>query len=171
VTGAQPWAGWQTKGAEVVAAFEDGTAAVFINRVGKGAIASFATDAATAARDFPEVVRDVLDKAMAVAGGRRAVDIVGATENVDLAACVIPGGVRAAVVNHAAGPVEVVIVPLAVAAGTGQTAAQTGDRTGVWTDLATGASRPGRPGDGGLAVSVPALGYVCWEYKTGDSYK
>ncbi len=77
------------------------------------------------------------------------------TENIDLASCFIAGGVRAAVVNHAAEPVDVVIVPL----GTGASAA------GIWTDLATGTTRPGRAADGALAISVPALGYICWEYK------
>ena len=76
--GDQAWAGWKPTGkTKVVAEFEDGSAAVFMNRVGKGIVASFAMDAATAARDLPNVVRDVLDAAMAVTGGQRAVDILG----------------------------------------------------------------------------------------------
>ena len=149
----QSWAGWRAGKAKVVAEFEDGAAAVFMNRVGKGVIASFATDAATAARDFPDLVRDVLDAALAVTGGRRPVDVLGTTENVDLASCAIPGGVRAAVVNHGAGPIDVVIVPLGL------------KKAGTWTDLVSGVRRPGRASDGGLAVSVAARGYVCWEYK------
>jgi len=154
--GGQAWAGWKPAGkTTVVAEFEDGSAAVFMNRVGKGVIASFAMDAAAAARDLPDVVRDVLDSVLAAIGGKRPVDVVGTSENVDLASTFIPGGVRAAVVNHAAEAIDVVIVPLGAKAGAG----------GTWTDLATGATLPGRPSDGGLAVSVPARYYGCWEYK------
>jgi hypothetical protein len=150
----QVWPGWKTAGkTKVVAEFEDGSAAAFMNRVGKGVIASFATDAAPAARERPDVVRDVLDSVFSITGGKRAVDVLGTTENVDLASCFIPSGVRAAVVNHAAAPIDIVIVP--VDAGKG----------GSWTDLATGKSRPGRATDGGLAVAVPARSYICWEYK------
>jgi hypothetical protein len=164
--GDQAWAGWRAgRAAKVVAEFEDGSAAVFTNRVGKGLAASFAMDAATAAREIPDVVRDVLDAAMAVSGGRRAVDIMGATEDIDLASCFAPDGVRAAVVNHGSAPIEIVIVPLGPAAGAGRTAAQGKARAGVWTDLATGGSRTGRAADGALAVSVPARGYACWEYR------
>jgi hypothetical protein len=153
----QPWAGWKADKAKIVAGFEDGAAAVFMNRVGKGVIASFAMDAATAAMDFPDLVRDVLDAALAVTGGKRPVDVLGTTENVDLASCFTPGGFRAVVVNHGSEPIEVVLVPLG--AGTGA--------SGAWTDLVTGVRKRGRDADGALAVTVPALGYVCWEYKSG----
>jgi hypothetical protein len=153
----QPWAGWNPGQAEVVAAFDDGTAAVFTNRVEKGIVASFAMDAATAARDLPDVVRDVLDAALAVTGGRHAVDISGTSEDVDLASCLLPGGVRAVVVNHAAAAIDVVIVPHVPVAQAGE--------AGIWTDLATGQTRPGRAADGALAVSVPPRGFVCWEYR------
>ncbi len=147
--------GWTAGRATVVAAYEDGAAAVFTNRVGRGVIASFAMDAAAAARDLPDVVRDVLDEVLAATGGRRAVDVVGATEDVDLASCVVAGGVRAAVVNHAAAAIEVVLVPLGT---TGRAAG------GMWTDLASGATRPGRAADGALAVTIPARGVMVWEY-------
>jgi len=67
----QPWAGWIAGPAAVVAKFEDGTVAVFTNRLGEGLIASFALDAATAAKGIPAVVRDILDAALAVTGARR----------------------------------------------------------------------------------------------------
>jgi hypothetical protein len=40
-----------------------------------------------------------------------------------------------------------------------------GAKVGLWTDLVTGAIKPGRASDGGLAVAVPSRGYVCWEFK------
>ncbi len=153
LSGGQPWTGWKPRGAKVVAEFEDGTAAVFTNRVGKGVIASFAMDGATAAWDLPDVVRDVLDAALAVTGGKRPVDVLGTTESVDLASCFTPGGLRAVVVNHGSDPIEVVLVPLAA------------KKAGTWTDLVTGATRPGRAQDGGLAVTIPARNYVCWEHR------
>jgi Domain of unknown function (DUF4434) len=150
---AQPWTGWKAGSARIVAGFEDGTAAVIMNTVGKGVIASFALDAATAAREIPDLVRDVLDAAAAVTGGRRPVDVLASTGNIDLASCFIDGGVRAAVVNHEAGPIDIVIVPIGAA------------KDGTWTDLAAGKKQPGRPADGGLAVTIPARSYACWEYK------
>jgi len=146
--------GWKASGARVAAAFEDGSAAVFINRVGKGVVVSVALDATTAARDIPDVVRDVLDEAMAVTGTSRAMDILGTTENVDLASTGVPGGCRVAVVNHEASPIDIVLVPLRSAAG-----------GGTWTDLVSGARKPARQSDGGLSISIPGLGYACWEYK------
>jgi hypothetical protein len=146
--GDQAWAGWKPAGkTKVVAEFEDGSAAVFTSRVGKGIVASFAVDAATAARDLPDVVRDVLDAVLAATGGRRAVDVIGTTENVDLASCFVPGGVRAAVVNHGTAAIEF-DVPLDVKAG---------GTKGTWTDLVTGKPQAGlrrRPGRRSRAMSV-----------------
>lgn len=152
--GGPPISGWKTAGARVVAAFEDGSAAVFTNRVGKGIIASVALDAATAARDVPDIVRDVLDAALAATGAERAADILGTTENVDAASSRIPGGCRVAVVNHDASPREVDLVPLRASAD-----------GGGWTDLASGARKPGRKSDGGLALTIPGRGWACWEYQ------
>lgn len=149
----QPWAGWKAEKAKALAGFEDGEAAVFMNRVGKGVIASFATDAATAARDFPDLVRDALDAALAVTGGKRPVDVLGTTENVDLASCFTQKGLRAVVVNHGSDPIDVVIVPLGF------------KKAGAWTDLVSGVRKPGRASDGALVVRVAARGYVCWEYE------
>jgi hypothetical protein len=166
--GDQAWAGWRPAGkTRVVAEFEDGSAAVFTNRVGKGVVASFAMDASTAARDIPDIVRDILDSVLAATGGMRAVDVIGATEEVDLASCVVPGGVRAAVVNHAETPIDVTIVPLSQAAEQGQKRGQGAPRTGTWTDLVTGRTQPGRASDGAITVRIPAQGYICWEYETG----
>lgn len=155
LAGGAACAGWKPRGAKIAAEFEDGTAAVFLNRAGNGLVASFAMDASAAARDLPDVVRDVLDAAFAVTGGRRAVDVLGATEDVDLASCLIEGGARAAVVNHGREPLEVSLAPVGPAP----------KGPGVWTDLVTGERRPGRPGDSALTVGVPARGYACWEFK------
>ncbi|HCS49192.1 MAG TPA: hypothetical protein DIW61_13435, partial [Candidatus Aminicenantes bacterium] len=61
------------------------------------------------------------------------------------------------VVNHAAAAIDVVIVPHIPVAQGGE--------AGVWTDLVTGQSRPGRAADGALAVTVPPRGFICWEYR------
>ncbi len=152
--GGLPFSGWKASGARIAASFEDGSAAVFINRVGKGVIASVALDAATAARDIPDLVRDVLDAILTVTGTSRAADILGTTENVDLASTGAPGGCRVAVVNHGSSPLDIVIVPLPKTSN-----------GGTWTDLVSGARKPARPSDGGLAISIPGLGYACWEYR------
>jgi hypothetical protein len=149
-----PFPGWKASGARVAAAFEDGTAAAFINRVGKGVVAAVALDAAAAAREIPDVVRDLLDEALAVTGTARAADILGTTKNVDLASTDVPGGCRITVVNHESSPLDIVIVPL-----------RKTSNGGTWTDLVSGAGKPARPSDGGLAISIPGLGYACWEYR------
>jgi hypothetical protein len=64
-------------------------------------------------------------------------------------------GCRAAVVNHGGVPLQVIIVPLGVQTGNG----------GAWIDLVTGVRKPGRRSDGALTITVPAPGYVCWEYR------
>jgi Domain of unknown function (DUF4434) len=152
--GGAAFPGWQPAGARVIGTFDDGTAAVLVNRRGQGLLATVSLDAASASRLIPDLVLDVLDLALSAGGRRRAVDVLGGSGNVDIAAVETPAGCRAAVVNHEPNPLEVVIRPLGPAAG----------RPGRWTDLAS--ARPLTPAATGsdLKVVIPARSFICVEF-------
>jgi hypothetical protein len=145
---------WKPKTAKTVAAFEDGSGAVWITPYGKGTVAAFAVDAATAAERIPDIVRDVLDDAFQRSGGERQVDILGLNENVDLAVADVPGGFRAAVVNHNPEPLEVTFRPLRKL--------KTG---GIWLDLATKKPLAPLENGAGLVRIIPARSFLCLEFR------
>ncbi|MGH9616128.1 MAG: DUF4434 domain-containing protein, partial [Acidobacteriaceae bacterium] len=103
---------WRSSGAKVIATFEDGSAAITVNRYGKGVAIVVATDAMTAARFFPDLIRDVVDAALSSEGKTRAVDVLGADENFDDAISEIANGFQVAVVNHNRTAVAVTLQPL-----------------------------------------------------------
>ena len=71
-----------------------------------------ATDAMTAARLFPGMIRDVLDDALEADGNKRAVDIIGANENIDDAISKTSNGFRVAIVNHNRAALTITLQPL-----------------------------------------------------------
>jgi hypothetical protein len=100
---------WTTKGARVIATFEDGSPAVTINKYRKGTLVTVLPDAWTAAENMPELVRDVLDYAVTLRGRSTLVDIVGTNENSDMAVAQTATGFRVAVVNYNSAVMEVVL--------------------------------------------------------------
>lgn len=118
---------WTINNARVIATFEDNSAAIVANRFGKGTVVSFFPDAWTAARDIPDLTRDVIDYALNAAGGESPVDILGANENMDIAVGKTPLGFSAAIVNHSSSDMEIMLTPIKVSAG----------RVFEWIDLAT----------------------------------
>jgi hypothetical protein len=109
-------------------------------------------DAASAGSS--RTVLDVLDLALAAGGRARAVDVLADRGTADVAAIETPTGCRAALVNHEADALEVVLRPLGPAAG----------RPGRWTDLAS--ARPLKtPGTGSdLKLIIPARSFICVEF-------
>ena len=95
----------------MIATFEDNSAAIIANRFGKGLVVSFFSDASTAARDFPDLMRDVIDYALKATGAESPVDIVGANENMDIAVGKTALGFNVALVNHNSNKLEVVLKP------------------------------------------------------------
>jgi hypothetical protein len=93
-------ASWKAVGADVIAAFDSGDAAVVINKFGKGAVITILPDAHFAAVNFPELVRDALDFALRASGNEPLVDIVGANENVETAIRYVKNGFVAAIANQ-----------------------------------------------------------------------
>ena len=100
---------WRTAGANVIAKFEDGSPAITVNAYGKGKVVSILTDAKTAARRFPNLVRAVLN----YVGVQRYVDIIGTNQNCDVAVSKTNTGFIAAVVNHNSSVLRVTLRPLA----------------------------------------------------------
>ena len=145
---------WKPAKAKTVAAFEDGSAAVWMNPYGKGSVAAFAVDAATAAEQIPDLVRDVLDDAFQKSGGGRPVDVLGLNENVDLAVAGFPGGFRVAVINHNPVPRKVTFRPLRKL--------KTG---GIWLDLIAQKSLAALENRAGLARIIPARSFLCLEFR------
>jgi hypothetical protein len=145
---------WRPTTAKTIAAFEDGSAVVWINRYGKGSVAAFAVDAATAAERIPDIVRDVLDEALQRNGASRQVDILGLNENVDVAIANFPGGFRAAVINHNPSPLEVTFRPLRKV--------ETG---GIWFDLATQKPLTVLENKAGLVRTIPARNFLGLEFR------
>ena len=152
--GGAAFPGWQPAGARVVGTFEDGTAAVLVNRYGQGLLVTVSLDAASAARLIPDLVLDVLDLALAAGGRARAVDVLADRGTADVATIETPTGCRAALVNHEPDALEVVLRPLGPAAG----------RPGRWVDLAS--ARPLKtPGTGSdLKLIIPARSFICVEF-------
>ncbi len=112
----------------MIASFEDESAAIIANRFGKGMVVAFFSDAWTAARDFPDLTRDVIDFALAATAARSRVDIIGANDNMDVAVGNTATGFSVALVNHSSNELEVEVKPTRREA----------NRGGTWVDLSTG---------------------------------
>lgn len=151
-------ASWKSTGADVIATYEDGSVAVAINRYGKGVAVTISVDAATAAKDFPDLVRDVLDDALKHEGRQRPVDILGADDNIDAAVSAISDGFGVAVVNHNKIPLDLTLKPLDSFAG----------HSADWIDLGKEDKSSIYSGDRPLPLTVPADGFRAIEWKTNS---
>jgi hypothetical protein len=145
---------WTINKGRVIATFEDNSAAIIANRFGKGIVLSFVTDAWTAARDFPGLVRDVFDYALRSASAVSEVDIIGANENMDLAIAETAGGFSVAIVNHNPSKVEVTLTPTK----------SDRFREGRWIDLVAGNSFEGAS-DRSLKLTIQGNGFRALEFR------
>jgi hypothetical protein len=149
---------WKAIGAQVIASFDDGSAAALAHRFGKGMTITFSLDALTAAKHAPEIARDVIDHALKAAGSAQSVDILGANENVDLAVKKTAAGFRAAVVNHNNYELEVTLRPLAGLEGLAV----------EWIDMIA-RRRIERVEGRSLKLRVPGGGARCVEFRRAAS--
>ncbi len=118
---------WTAKDARVLATFEDGSPAVATKKFGKGTTITILVDAWNAAENLSELVRDVLDYALSLKDQAQLVDIVGTTENADIAVTQTATGFRVAIVSYRSSESEVILKPLRVPVGADS----------VWLDLVT----------------------------------
>ena len=146
---------WKTENAKVVATFEDGSPAIIINKYGKGAVATILIDATTASEQIPELVRDVIDYAMATYNLSLPVDILGTNENVNIAVAKTENGFRVAVINHNAYPLQITLKATDIARGS----------TFEWHDLVSGQQHKLANGDPSLKLQLPETDYFCVEFK------
>ena len=146
---------WKTENAKVIATFEDGSPAIIINKYGKGAVATILIDATTASEQIPELVRDVIDYAMATYNLSLPVDILGTNENVNIAVAKTENGFRVAVINHNAYPLQITLKATDIARGS----------TFEWHDLVSGQQHKPANGDPSLKLQLPETDYLCVEFK------
>jgi len=123
--------GWKPAGGRAAAVFEDGTAAVLVNRFGKGQVVTVALSPAALAAAMPHFSRDILDQALGRGGTKRACDIFGADENMDFASSGDGRGFRFVAANSGVKSADLRIVPLDFSPHLSYTV----------TDLLTGGSR------------------------------
>ena len=145
---------WSISKASVIATFEDDSAAIVVNRFGKGIVVSVFSDAWTTARDFPDLVRDVIDYALSSTGAMSLVDIVGANENMDMAVSKTTGGFSVALVNHNLSKLEVMVRPTFQAG-----------RVGAWVDLVSSNKIETALSDGSLRVTIPGSDFRALEFR------
>jgi hypothetical protein len=150
---------WTITTARVIATFEDNSPAIIANRFGKGIVVSFFPDAWTAARDLPDLVRDVIDYALRSTGAESLVDTVGSNENMDIAVGKTPGGFSVALVNHNSSKVEVILRPIKSQAR----------RAGGWIDLVGGNKIETAASDPSVKMSIPGYGFRVLEFRRASS--
>lgn len=148
-------AAWTINKAQLIATFEDKSAAIIANRFGKGLVVSFFSDASTAARDFPDLTRDVIDHALKATAAESPVDIVGANENIDIAVGKTAVGFNLALVNHNSSKLEVVLKP---------SGSQTG-RAGAWLDPVTGNPLQIASKGGSMKLTINANAFRVVEFR------
>lgn len=146
---------WTTNKAQVIAAFEDGAAAITANKYGKGMIVSIIPDAWTAAQALPELVRDTIEHAISFTGVAPLVDIVGTNERTDMATVRTPEGFRLAVTNYNSGEIEVILRPLKTTAG----------RASVWVDLVSRNKLKTSTANRSIKVKIPGRGFRALEFR------
>jgi len=149
--------GWKASTASAAALFEDGSAAVLVNRFGRGLAVAVTLDAASAARLCPDIIRDVIDQALGLSRQSLPVDVLGLDENTDMAVARTAGGFTVAVVNHNGAPLEIVLKPAAGAAGAACR----------WKDIVSGAAIGAPDRDGVLRRSIPPRQFICLEFGSG----
>ena len=143
---------WKLKGAQLIAKFEDGSPAITVNKVGKGAAIAVITNASVAAERIPDLTRDVLSYGRSLRGDSAIVDIVGGNEKTDLAVTQTMQGFRVAFVNHDTRDLAVVLRPVN---------ADIGKRT--WTDLAN--NQLIEASGESLNLNIPASGFRVVEFR------
>ncbi len=124
-------AAWTLTTAKAVAVFEDGRAAIMINKLGQGTVITCSLSLDQMASKAPGLLLDVIDSALAALGRSRAFDWQGLTEAMDLAQALNEDGASLAAANPGPGAIDLVIRPRFLQAG----------RAYELTDLLTGKSQ------------------------------
>jgi len=158
---------WTAASGKVVAAFEDGSAAVLASAFGKGRCFTIPLTLTEAVRIMPDLMRDMLDEAQRTGSGKnggaagggtaelsaRPFDVAGLDEESDIAMSTAGERRVVAAVNYKKKPVDIGLSPrgLEPEAAYELTDLKTGEvvRTGSGKDLAR------------IDVSIPAVDFIC----------
>jgi hypothetical protein len=146
---------WTPQGARVIATFEDGSAAITLNKFGQGLVVTIVPDAWTAAHHMPELMRETIGRAMSSIGAAPLVDIVGTNEKTDMAVGRTPKGFRVAVINHNSGELEVMLRPLKTLVV----------RLSGWVDLVSGDKLETSTVNRSIKVKIPGRGFRALEFR------
>ncbi len=143
---------WSPEKGKAVAVFEDGSAAALLNEFGLGFCLTIPLSLGDAVGNIPDFVRDVLDFALERQGRKRAFDLIGAGDDLDVAMTMSGGRRVVAVVNHRDAPFRLAILPLHLQSAVGY----------QLTDVRTG--RALRTGSGrdfaAIEMEIPARDYI-----------
>jgi hypothetical protein len=147
---------WVAGRAKVIAKFEDGSAAILVNSDGKGKAITILPDASSAAQEFPDLVRDAIDYALATPRVERAADLLGTDARMDVAMEKLSEGFAVAIVNHNSVEKNVTVRPLKPYL----------DWRATWIDSIT-ETRVSGSDDQSLKLHIPAGGFRAIEFKRG----
>ncbi len=110
-------AAWTPTTAKAEAAFEDGRAAIMINKLGQGTVITCSLSLDQMAAKAPDLLLDIIDAALAGLGRSRVFDWQGLTEAMDLAQASAGESASLAAANPGPGAVELMIRPRFLQAG------------------------------------------------------
>ena len=150
---------WTANGARVIATFEDGSAAITLNKYGQGLVITIIPDAWTAAQHMPELVRETIERAMSSTSVAPLVDILGTNEETDMAVGRTPEGFRVAVINHNSGDLEVILRPF-------KTPEVQSSR---WVDLVSRDKLETSTNDRSIKVKIPGRGFRALEFRRASA--
>ena len=140
--------------ARVVAAFEDNSPALTVNKYGKGTAITILADARAATQNMPDLVRDALDYALLASGNNLSVDIVGTNEAMDVAVTKTSNGFRIVVVNHNPNEREVILRPV-----------KSGTEKFEWVDLVSGQKMAKSGVDFSIKLKIFGGGFRSLEFR------
>ncbi len=103
--------------ARVVAAFEDGTGAALVNEFGQGLCITVSLGLEEMVESVPRFARDIMDFALDRSGNKRAFDVLGLAQELDVAESTVDGQPYLSIVNHKDDPCLVTILPLLLTPG------------------------------------------------------
>ena len=110
-------AAWTPTTAATAAVFEDGRAAIMINKLGQGTVITCSLSLDQMAAKAPGLLLDIIDAALAALGRSRAFDWQGLTEAMDLAQASSGDGASLAASNPGPDTIDLVIRPRFLQAG------------------------------------------------------
>ncbi len=144
---------WDPVTAKAAAVFEDGSASVLVNPLGRGAVISVPLSLADASVALPDLIRDILDFALGRNGLKRPFDIEGVDGDMDVAVSEGNGTPALAVTSYRPEPVDIAVTALGLEP----------ERKYVLADLTTGRRvvRLGRELSP-WRVKVPPHGFIAY---------